>query len=164
MTLFVVTLIAASARMIIRIHVQKSLSLDDAFLLFGVACLICAIGLFFTFVDKMYLTEATITNFKDVEYPPNFLMQMEDFQKWVAVCLILLWCSICSVKFSFLFLFRKLVDRVHWLTVYWWWLTIFCVLVWIYGAIAYILPCPWYYSVKSCRFRLRLWLAMTDRA
>ena len=99
---------------------QKQFSVDDGFLLFGVACLICAVATLFAngFVDKMYLVEAAVLGLPPSELPLDFPEQAISFEKLITVVLILTWCSIVSVKFCFLFLFRKLVDRVRPLVIY----------------------------------------------
>lgn len=43
------------ARYYIRVYIQKQFSSDDGILLFGVACLVVAIGLLLKFADNMYI-------------------------------------------------------------------------------------------------------------
>lgn len=40
--------------------------------------------------------------------------------KWYNASMVLTWTAIYSVKFSFMFFFRKLVSRVRSLEIYWW--------------------------------------------
>lgn len=97
---------------------QKQLSSDDDILLFGIACLIVVMVLLFVLVDKMYMVEATETEMIGVELSSNFIEQTYDFQKLVTVTLILIWCSIISIKFSYLFLFKKLINRIRSMIIY----------------------------------------------
>ena len=105
--------------------------------------------LLFKFVDKLYMVEALETGMTDVEFPADFVEEAFDFGKFVTVALILTWCSIVSVKFSYLFLFRKLIDRMHLMLIYWWVAVIFNALISMYGAAVYVAACPYYYSLKS---------------
>ena len=113
----------------------------------------CAMVTILTFTYQMYLTEAMLFPSPQQQLPPDFIQQAFDYQKMVTVVLILTWCSIASVKFSFLFLFKRLIDRIRPLIVYWWVVTAFNVAVALYGAVIYVVACPWFYSIKSgtCR-------------
>ncbi len=103
-----------------------------------------------TFVEKMYLIGATEYGGLDIKLPADFLEQAYSFEKFAAVALILTWCSIVSVKFSYLFLFRKLIDRMPPVIKYWWFVAVFNGLISIYGATVYIVDCPYFYSIKAC--------------
>ena len=89
LVLFALCLISSCARFYVRIGVQKTFSIDDGVLLFGIGCLIAAMGLLFTFIDKLYLVEVTEAGTLGVVLPPDFLEDAFDFQKLVAVALIL---------------------------------------------------------------------------
>lgn len=131
---------------------QKQVSIDDWFLLFAICCLICAVGILFTFLDQMYLAEALLFGLPGVTIalPPDFIEQTYEYQKLVAVVCILTWCSIISVKFSFLFLFRKLIDRIRPLVIYWRVVVLLNTLVFGYGTSVYIISCPHFYNIKTC--------------
>lgn len=107
-------------------------------------------GLLFKLVDKMYLVGASEAGTPGLVFPPDFLDQAYDFQKFAAVALILTWCSIVSVKFSYLFLFKKLLSRVPALVIYWWVVAVFNAIISAYGASVYIAACPTFYNIKSC--------------
>lgn len=108
-------------------------------------------GLLFTFIDKMYLVGATEIGMPGIMLPPDFIEQAFDFQKLVAIALILTWCSIISVKFSYLFLFKRLIDRMPLLLMYWWVVFVFNAITSAYGAAVYIVACPDFYNLKSCK-------------
>lgn len=139
-----VCVVTAAARFFIRIRYQKQVSIDDAFLLFGLCCMISAVGVIFVFIDSLYLFEAiefgTATSF-----PDNFKEQAWAVQKYSAVSLVLEWFSIVSVKFSFLSLFRRLVDRVPAMKMYWWAVLIFNTAISCYGVSVYFVACPHFY-------------------
>jgi len=148
LTLFVLAIMTLIIRLFIRIRVQKYFGLDDSFLLFATVSLCVATGLLFTFLDKMYLTEALITGLITT-LPPDFIEQSTIFHKLSDVCLILLWTTVFGVKFSFLSLFRKLIDRNRPLTIYWKVVTTVNAIVWAYGVAGFIIPCPHFIPPKS---------------
>ena len=150
LTLFIFCLISACARFYIRIRVQKQFSADDGLLLFGIGCLICAMGLLFTFADRMYLVGAIESETQEIRLPSNFTEQAFDFQKLCTVALILTWCAIVSVKFSYLLLFKKLIDRLRPMIIYWWCVAVFNALISAYGAAVYVAACPTFYNTKAC--------------
>ena len=159
MVLFALCLTSASARFYVRIRIQKQFSIDDGVLLFGIACLISAMALLFTFVDKMYLVGALENGIPMVQLPADFIEQAFDFQKLVVIALILTWCSMASVKFSYLFLFKKLINRVRSILIYWWFVVVFNALVAAYGASVYIVACPTFYNIegrKSLQYATRV--------
>lgn len=140
------------ARYYIRVYIQKQFSSDDGILLFGVACLIVAIGLLFKFADKMYIVGSQESgDLIGVPLPGDFIEQAYDFQKLVTVALILTWLTIVSVKFSYLFLFRRLIGRMPKLIAYWWFAAVYNAVISTYGAIVYGVECPHFYSLKNCK-------------
>ncbi|KAL8792681.1 MAG: hypothetical protein Q9195_004741 [Heterodermia aff. obscurata] len=138
------------ARYYIRVYVQKQFSSDDGILLFGVACLIVAIGLLLKLADEMYVVGSQESgNLIGVAVPSNFIDQAYYFQKMVTVALILTWLTIVSVKFSYLFLFRRLIGRMPKMMAYWWFVAGYNALISVYGAIVYGVECPYYYTLKD---------------
>lgn len=150
LVLFAICMVTSCARFYIRIGVQKTFSIDDGVLLFGVCCLIAGMGLLLNFADQMFLVGATESGMPNIELPPDFIEQAFDYQKLVTVALILTWCAIVAVKFSYLFLFRKLIDRLPPMITYWWFVVVFNGIISAYGATIYIAACPNFYSLKSC--------------
>ena len=152
LVLFAFCMISSCARFYIRIVVQKSFSVDDGVLLFGVGCLIAAIALLFVFIDRMYLVGATEAGTPNIQLPPDFIEEAFAFHKYVTVALILTWCSIVAVKFSYLILFKKLIDRIRPMVVYWWCVASFNAIISAYGASVYVAACPEFNSFKSCKY------------
>ncbi|KAG7009687.1 short-chain dehydrogenase [Physcia stellaris] len=161
---FALCLLSAASRFYIRLRIQKQLSFDDGFLLFGLCCLVCALVILYTMaIDKMYLVLALTTKLPNAEIPPDFLEQSYDFHKWITITLMLSWSAIMAVKFSFLFLFRKLIDRIKPLTMYWWVVTVFNIAVLGYGVSVYYLACPYYYDPRNFQCSLPSGVALTMR-
>ncbi|CAF9924998.1 hypothetical protein IMSHALPRED_006347 [Imshaugia aleurites] len=147
--LFGVCLASVSIRYYVRFFIQKQVSIDDGILLFGILCLISAMVLLFIFVDDLFLVEALEGNTIPADLPVDFLQGVFDFERLVVGALVLTWCAIISVKFSYLFLFRKLIDRLRPMVIYWWVAVVFNALISIYGIIIYAGIRPWYCTTNS---------------
>ena len=153
---------SVTVRYYVRFFIQKQLSIDDGILLFGILCLISAMVLLFIFVDNLYLVEALEGNNIPSDLPVDFLQGVSDFERLVVGAMVLTWCAIISVKFSYLFLFRKLIDRVRSIVIYWWVAVVFNALIAIYGIIIYAGVRPWYCTTNSGISSIHTWTFMTD--
>ncbi|KAK2746843.1 hypothetical protein FQN57_002885 [Myotisia sp. PD_48] len=81
--LFGLCWIAAIGRGIIRLRVQRRVSMDDACLVFGLLCLTTAIGILHrTTIEKVYIN-AAVSFRADVKLPPNVVPILFDYQKYV---------------------------------------------------------------------------------
>ncbi|TGO52384.1 hypothetical protein BCON_0142g00100 [Botryotinia convoluta] len=148
--LLAVGLVSAICRFYVRLQIQKDFGLDDGFLLVGIGCISVALIIQYSInMDTMYLAEALTHNPETAVMPPDFLQQVFGFQKWITVVSMLTWTSIMAVKFSFLFLFRKLIDRIRPLKIYWWVVTITTTGILGFGISGYYLACPYYFSLKA---------------
>ena len=105
--------------------------------------------LLFVVVDDLYLVEALEGDTIPANLPVNFLQRVSDFERLTVGGMVLTWCSIISVKFSYLFLFRKLIDRLRPMVIYWWVAVVFNALISIYGIIIYAGVRPWYCTTNS---------------
>lgn len=92
--------------------------MDDYFFFIAVLALIPGAGLFFSFIGTWYQFEL-ITEGKALP-PPNFIQRVEDVATYATVAQLLCWTTIFSIKFSFLFYFRALVNRLYKMEVLWW--------------------------------------------
>ena len=105
----------------------------------------------YVMLDSLYMTQASLYGDTDFQPPLNILSIASWYHKMQSVSLIATWLAIVSVKFSFLALFRKLVETLPRLIYYWRVVVSFNLLVSVYGVLIYILACPYYYSKKECR-------------
>ncbi|CAG8976570.1 hypothetical protein HYALB_00012567 [Hymenoscyphus albidus] len=135
----------------IRLRIQNEFTLDDGFLLLGLVFLIIAFSLLFTFIDAMYLSEAFVyggPSFSE-RAPSNWMQTIFDFQKMRTVTMCCLWCSIICVKMSLLFFFKKLIDKLPRMMLYWKITLAANVVVSVYVLLKYLLVCPYYYNLKA---------------
>ena len=148
---------SVTVRYYVRFFIQKQLSIDDGILLFGILCLISAMVLLFIFVDDLFLVEALEGNMYPTDLPVDFLQGVSDLERLLVGAMVLTWCAIISVKFSYLFLFRKLIDRVRSMVIYWWVAVVFNTLISIYGIIIYAGVRPWYCTAISGTSKTYTW-------
>lgn len=137
-------LLAVAFRTAIRIKFRRRLSLDDYFLLFGLACLCGAAGLAFRLMRILFLTEVLET-----DRPMNYVFTVQnvlDFNIAMAVVsslVVLSWTATYAVKFSFLALFRHLIRRLpKKITIYYWFVVGFTSLSWVYVVVEPFILCP----------------------
>ena len=112
-------------------------------------------------LDKMYLVQTLSAMAMSIDLPiqdvppdSSFFEPVYQYLKWITVNQTLAWCSIISVKFSFLFLFRRLIDRIPPLITYWWFVIAFNIIAFGYGFATYFLYCPYYNNPKICKLYL----------
>ncbi|EMD68471.1 hypothetical protein GGP41_003316 [Bipolaris sorokiniana] len=143
--------VAVTTRFIIRFRVQKqSFSADDGFLLLAFSLLLCSVVVMFKEVmNRMYLIVALQTGVPGVIPPPDWMQISFHFHKWVTVCGMVAWASVVAVKLSFLFFFKKLIDRVPVLNYYWWVVVLFNLACLGYGTAIWYIGCPYYFDPRE---------------
>ena len=150
--LFALAISAACVRFYIRIGIQKQFAIDDALLLFGILCIAASVGLLFNYIDDLFLVEAL--EYGDpallAELPKDWIEDVYHYQERSAIGLMCAWAAIASVKFSFLFFFKRLIDRIQSMTRYWWAVFILNLAIAGYGFAIYILACPHFNSPEIC--------------
>lgn len=99
-------------------------------------------------MDNMYLTEAVTFAPTRFTLQPQDLNRVFDFRKLVTASLILTWVAMMAVKFSFLALFKRLIDRIPPLIKYWRVVVAFNLAVTAYGASVYVIACPHFSGIK----------------
>jgi hypothetical protein len=146
------------ARFGTQLRTRKPFTFDDAFLLIGLASLIAALVVFHVKVlEPMYLIYALILQTPGVVPPPlaDLPRISDEFRLYVTVTLVLCWCTIMAVKLSFMFFFKRLIDRIWNLKVYWWVVLVYNVGVLGYGASVYYIACPYTSGdPRGCKFSL----------
>lgn len=137
-------LLAVAVRITIRIKLRRRLSLDDYFLLFGLACLFGAAGLALRLMRILFLTEVLET-----DHPVNYVFTVHDILDFndsmavVSSLVVLSWTATYAVKFSFLALFRHLIRRLSKrITIYYWIVAGFTSLSWAYMVVEPFILCP----------------------
>ena len=116
--MFGLAMIAATIRTVIRMRRFHKIAADDWALFFGVLLLIPGTVLLFVAVQSNYNSEK-----KAVDPNANPIELLNDAVHGTQLVLaadVFLWLTVYAIKFSFLFFFRQLVDRLHGLTIWWW--------------------------------------------
>ncbi|MCJ1466437.1 hypothetical protein MMC07_005056 [Pseudocyphellaria aurata] len=116
-------ILAAVTRLILQVKIYRRLQVDDLFVIFACICLTASTVLAYAKASILYwdqelhlnpsrvyhLTEEHV----DIAGPLNRYLRL--FYSYTA----LLWAAIFAVKFGYLAFFRRLVDRVRPLIIYW---------------------------------------------
>ena len=116
--MFGLAIIAAIARTVIRVRRFHRIAADDWAVFFGVLFLIPGTVLLFTAVQANYNEEKSVVN--PNTSPIDLLKSAVHGTRLVLAADVLLWFTVYAIKFSFLFFFRQLVDRLRGLTIWWW--------------------------------------------
>ncbi|PWY71379.1 hypothetical protein BO83DRAFT_427980 [Aspergillus eucalypticola CBS 122712] len=138
-------------RLFIRFRVQRQrLSVDDWLLVLALCFLLASIVIMYRkVIDPMYLLVAMELGIKDVAVPADIIEVGYVYHEWSAICLTVSWCAFGAVKLSFLFFFKKLIDRIKPWQIYWWAITVYTAAVLIYGSLIFFLSCPYYYDMRQ---------------
>ena len=113
---FGIAMIAAAARIIIRLWLRMRLRLDDYIFLCSCVCLTAATGLLYWGTPPIFFGAEFIFNPATVPGPgfneADILHQVDLIPKIDWAYQALSWLTIFLVKFGFLSVFRHLVDRI----------------------------------------------------
>lgn len=99
----------------------------------------------------MFTAEALLLHHEGAKLDFQLIQDSFAFQKWAAVSLTTTWVAINTVKLSFLFLFRRLINRMRSMVIYWWCVLVYTIIVGLWGVSAYIAPCPTFYDFAACK-------------
>lgn len=80
--------------------------------MFGTCCIISAVAILYGITEALYKTQALFNHNTDFEPSPDIVIVAYRYHKMSVVGLIASWLAIVSVKFSFLALFKRLIDRL----------------------------------------------------
>ncbi|KAG9241619.1 hypothetical protein BJ878DRAFT_395507, partial [Calycina marina] len=149
--LLAVTVVVTLGRFYIRFYVQRKLEADDVFLVLGFCCLLGGFGALFVFINPMYMLTGLQFGGPEIldSLPPDWLEIAYAYHQNSDITLTLTWVAIVCVKFSFLFFFRKLVDRSSSYILYWRLALAVNILVAIYGFMVYFIACPHLTGISS---------------
>ncbi len=144
---------------------SRFFGVDDAFLLFGLACGIATTALTLHNIGLLYSVglvglgmhsdvNATTSSSPTPAVPSDHVAavaaaaaaaKIVHFHKCLVVGGLLVWFALCSVKFSFLFFFRQLIRRQPGRIGAWWWAVfVFTVGATLFTATLNPLVCPYY--------------------
>ncbi|KAI9810499.1 MAG: hypothetical protein M1826_003604 [Phylliscum demangeonii] len=114
-TLFGLAIIAAVVRTVHRLRSHRRLFVDDLFLL--IACI-------FLTASTIILYQTTTLTYRPfwswlAGGPQELLKNVVSYEQLHFAYLFITWTAIFAVKFSFLFFFQVLVERIRYMTIYW---------------------------------------------
>ncbi|KAL2042823.1 hypothetical protein N7G274_004583 [Stereocaulon virgatum] len=143
--LFVIAILAAIARTILRIHYQNRLFIDDGFLLLAVLFAVVCMGLLPQFLDATYLLQAHL----EARVPPGTTEEQVNaatlrFHLYSDVLNSLSFTIVFAIKFSFLSFFKQLIRRIRKLEIYWWYVVGVTAVTWIAGFVGIYASCSYF--------------------
>ena len=102
-------------------------------------------GLLVEFSNDLFTDEALRMNPFTADLSFNYSSRLLLFQKMQNAYLVLTYTTIFSVKLSFLFFFRTLVQWARKMVIYWWTVLFFMIVAWILCIIVgTCITCPYY--------------------
>ena len=155
-TLLPVAILAAAVRLAIRVRSKGRLFVDDALLAFAGLTLIVATVILQIELGDIYLAEELVALYISGEQMPQGLDLQSIIKRYHLVQYLhgtMSWLTVFSVKFSFLFFFRQLVDKVTVLERYWKWVFGLNVAACLYCLLYVAFECP-YHGIAACKSHL----------
>jgi hypothetical protein len=152
--------LAVLIRCLIRFYLQrKRFSLDDGFVLASFALLVATFVIAYTkMMPSLYFDYSPITEVDNNTPSPSWQAQEQarengyQLHLWMIIALTTASASIVAAKLSFLFFFKKLIDRVHGWRVYWWVVTVYTVATSAWFEAAPFVACPHFFDPKQGRY------------
>ena len=148
--LYAIAVLATIVRFFIqrRIQLKASFSFDDACLALGLCTLTTAFAIFHHHIIKFLYLEAYATSLVTTGnvIPEHLSIDIANIQgeypKRERLVFSLIWATVVLAKFSFLFLFKKLIDSIRNLKIYWWFVFVANLAVFGYGFSVDYMWCP----------------------
>ena len=134
--LFVFAVIAFVVRSWIRFRVLKQFAIEDAIIIFAMLCLTAVTALDYVSIQNLYDVLAVIL----YGFGANLLSVLETIEteaKMVHAMSTMWWLVLFPIKLAYLLFFRKLIDRLPRLKIYWW-----CVVAFLVGYGGNVPPDP----------------------
>ena len=126
-----------------RIH--NRLQLDDYFLIFSCVCITVGTALCFVYIGLLYWVQELDLNPTRSSYllaeHIDFIADINLIERLVSVFTTLMYTAIFAVKLAYLAFFRRLVDRISPLIIYWRVVTAITVLSFPVGIVLSFLAC-----------------------
>jgi uncharacterized membrane protein YhdT len=94
-------------RTVARWYKGKGFAAEDFFCWFALACFVTMCSLYLTILDPLYTSQAVAAGL--IPAPPNLLDQLRFLMGRFYAIQLLFWVTLWSVKFSLLWMFRRLV-------------------------------------------------------
>jgi hypothetical protein len=105
--------------MTVRWLAQRFLQLDDYLLIFACICLTGATAVVKWGLPAIYEVAQLVLDRADAKQPTDLNRLIVRFMRTMFAHSTLSWGAIYAAKFSYLFFFRHLIDRIRSLVIYW---------------------------------------------
>ena len=134
-----------SVRLILQMRIHNRLHLDDYFLIFSCVCITVGTALCYVYIGLLYWIQELDLNPTRSPYllaeHVDFIADINLVERLVSVFTTLMFTAIFAVKLAYLAFFRRLVDRIRPLIIYWRVVTAITILSFPIGIILSFLAC-----------------------
>lgn len=157
----------AALRFAVRLHNQRRLFFEDALLLFACTCLTVATILLYKFSIYLFVAERLLKGL--IAPSSDIVMQMLWFHKIIYAYMGLIWTTIFFVKFCFLGFFRRLINRLRAMILYWRFVVGVTGIAYIFCICSPLIECPTFtkrargLTFFSATLELYLWLTCFEK-
>ncbi|KAF2477223.1 uncharacterized protein BDR25DRAFT_300235 [Lindgomyces ingoldianus] len=141
---FALATLLTLSRCLLRLHLRRTIFLDDILVIFGACCLAVATGVLYYCVDDLFLLEAfTFDPLVAATATPADTIALVSTTKWTYIFVDFTWTAIFAVKFSFLVFFKTLITgvsrRLNW---YFWGVVGVTAVTWGFEFVEPFVYCP----------------------
>ena len=142
--LFGLALATASARTYIRFKKFHRVFTDDVLFFFAIVCLVSSVGLLYASLPSVYdsLDLSISTKPPSTAFVEAFIEHLPHNHSILATWSFFIGAVILSIKFVFMFHFRRLVERVRILMLWWWCVLAILVLASPLWLFQFLIVCP----------------------
>lgn len=146
---FAIAIIITTTRIVLNVRAYQRLRPDDMLLLFACICLTIGTAFSLKHVGNLYFDEIAELNlvvptyfFNKDNFMDEFSATLNSYRKLYYTFPALTWTTIFFVKFAYLYFFRRLVDRVAGLVLYWKFVVAACILSFPICIVSIYISCP----------------------
>lgn len=141
------SILGAITRILIRLRAQERWHLDDYLLVFACICLTAATALLYSATKEVYFSEAMTIDAAWAASiitadPAGTVQEKVFFRRVYWAYLTLTWTTIFAVKFAFLSFFRRRIDLLLSMHMYWRVVVAFTGLGFLFAICNHFMTCP----------------------
>lgn len=146
------SIIAAALHFAPKLRNDRRLQTEDFFLFLACACLTISTALICRLLSSDILTRESFANpdVSLIESLPDLVKSISSYQRENYAFLGLTWGSIFSVKFSFLFFFKQLINRLDRIIGFWKMTMVITMISFLCCIIIFLTVCP-HFGISACK-------------
>lgn len=150
--LYGLSIIAAAVHIALKLRNYRRLQTEDFFLFLACGCLTISTALIYRLSSSGFLIAESFAH-PDIsltETLPALVKSVSSYQRENYAFLGLIWGSIFSVKFSFLFFFKQLINRLDRIVTFWKTVMVITIISFLCCIISFLTVCP-HFGISACK-------------